>query len=128
MTSVSHFSPSCLTAPTYNLISLAHRLIADLISHAGYNLISEPQRFVFITANSVVTHLNLPNPSTDLQIFFPENCVYMHVCVCVCEGGLVYAYICTFCSTRKVDDFFCCCFFKCGRTGCGESSSLVAVP
>lgn len=86
---------SCCT--NWRLISLAHRLIADLISHPGCSLgvlISEPQRFIFILANSVVARLNFPNLSTNLQVF-PESHVYIHACVCVS------AYICTFFATSE---------------------------
>lgn len=68
-------------------ISLAHRLIVDLISHPRCNLgvlINEPQEFIFILASSVIAPLNFPKLST---FYFPENHVYLHLC-----GG-VSAYL-----------------------------------
>lgn len=88
---------SCCT--NWHLISLAHRLTADFISHPGCSLgvlISEPPRFIFILANSVVAHLNFTNLSTN----FPENHVYIHACVCVS------VYICTFLQHQKGWWFF----------------------
>lgn len=85
----------------WHLISLAHSWTADLISHPGWSLgvlISEPQRFIFILANTAVACLNFQNLSTNLQIF-PENRVYVRVCV--------YLHTCVlFCNTRRVGDFF----------------------